>query len=79
MTTPKASKPRTKTQQLVAVLKWRSGRSLDELSEKFGWQSHTTRAAMTRLRQAGHQIEKIASKDGKPTRYRIPSDASAEA
>ncbi len=78
MTPAKTDKPKTKLEQLCAALRWKSGRTLGELSEKFGWQPHTTRAALTRLRQAGHSIDKISSRDGKPTRYRISAQDGAE-
>tara|TARA_B100000678_G_scaffold291620_1_gene309907 strand:- start:5529 stop:5768 length:240 start_codon:yes stop_codon:yes gene_type:complete len=78
MTQAKTDKPKTKLEQLCAALRWKSGRTLAELSEKFGWQPHTTRAALTRLRQAGHSIDRIPPKDGKLTRYRISADEGAE-
>ena len=42
--------------------------SLLELTELTGWQPHSVRAALTRLRQRGHTIERSESK---PTRYRL--------
>ena len=78
MTPTKTDNPKTKLEQLAAALKWKSGRTLGELSEKFAWQPYTTRAALTRLRQAGHSIDKISSRDGKPTRYRISAQDGAE-
>lgn len=62
----------TKLDQLVSALKWKSGRSVDELAKRFGWKVHSIRAAMTRLRQSGYEIKKLQPKErGNPARYRI--------
>ena len=42
--------------------------SLLELTELNGWQPHSVRAALTRLRQRGHTIERTQTK---PSRYRL--------
>ena len=44
--------------------------SLTELTELTGWQPHSVRAALTRLRQRGYTIERIQSKT-EPSRYRL--------
>lgn len=65
------TKPRkTKKAQLIQLLSAKTGANVETLSGKLGWQSHTTRAAITGLRKAGFEIltEKGA---GKPTTYRI--------
>ncbi|MDP9195621.1 MAG: DUF3489 domain-containing protein [Pseudomonadota bacterium] len=36
---------------------------MQDLVEALGWQPHTVRAALTRLRQSGHSIERSISKD----------------
>ena len=46
----------TKKAQLIALLSGAKSVSLDTLSSALGWQRHTTSAAMTRLKQAGHKI-----------------------
>lgn len=70
---------RTKTDELKAALKWKSGRSISDLSERIGWQSHTTRAALTRLWQAGLTLEKLPPGNGERcVRYRLVS-SEAEA
>jgi len=49
------------------------GRDIAALSAELGWQAHTTRAALSRLRKAGYAIEKLApGKHGGP-RYRLSS------
>ena len=46
----------TKKAQLIALRSGAKSVSLDALSSALGWQRHTTSAAMTRLKQAGHKI-----------------------
>ena len=66
----------TKSAQLIALLKTKTGADVAALSEKLGWQTHTVRAALTRLKQAGHVFEK--TKTGTPPRtfYRITGEAA---
>lgn len=47
------------------------GRTLKALSKSLGWQPHTVRAAMTRLRQRGYQIERVPSEGPKPSVFRL--------
>ncbi len=61
----------TKKQQLIRLLSKKAGADIATLSAKFGWQRHTTRAALSGLRKVGVALEKIEASDGKPTRYRI--------
>mgnify|MGYP000853105857 FL=1 len=49
--------------------------TLEELMEALGWQRHTTRAAITRLRQAGAQIE--SQRRNGTTTYRLREEAAA--
>ena len=48
---------RTKTAKLEALLSRARGATLLQLQEELGWQPHTVRAAVSRLRKAGHKIE----------------------
>ncbi len=71
--TPKARlKPprQTKAALLRELLARPAGASLDDLCKTTGWQRHTLRAALSRLRKAGHAVEHITEKSGRP-RYRI--------
>jgi hypothetical protein len=43
----------TKGGRLVRLLKASGGREIATLSRELGWQPHTTRAALARLRKAG--------------------------
>ena len=47
----------TKRDQLAALLLRDEGASLDQMIEATGWLPHTTRAALTGLRQSGYAID----------------------
>jgi predicted ArsR family transcriptional regulator len=70
-----AAKPKTKaskTDQLKSLLAKPYGMTVETLSTKLSWQTHTTRAALTRLKQAGVEVEKLDPADGsRQSRYRI--------
>ena len=61
----------TKGDRLIELLKARSGRDIAALSSELGWQAHSTRAALSRLRTAGYAIEKLPPLKHGGTRYRI--------
>ncbi|MBY9068249.1 DUF3489 domain-containing protein [Hyphomonas sp. WL0036] len=62
----------TKTDQLKSLLSKPEGMTVEALSAKLDWQTHTTRAALTRLKQAGISLEKLAPADGaRQSCYRI--------
>jgi hypothetical protein len=64
-------KPVTKRDQLIRLLQARGGHDIAALSSKLGWQPHTTRAALSRLRHAGYTIEKRTPLKCGGMRYRI--------
>ena len=64
-------KPGSKTFQLIRLLSGKTGADVLTISQKLGWQSHSTRAAITGLRKAGHPIDHVKGANGKPGRYRI--------
>jgi hypothetical protein len=71
-----AAAPRsgTKQAQLIALLSVPSGASIEVLTAALGWLPHTTRAALTGLRQKGYAIERekvVAEGEASTTRYRI--------
>ena len=66
-------RPQSKTAVIVELLRRTGGASLAELVAATGWQPHTTRAALTGLRQKGHTIAKD-SVEG-VTRYAITPPA----
>ena len=50
-----------------------AGATIDELAEETGWQSHTLRAAISRLRRKGYRIEHSANAGGSDKAYRLVS------
>ncbi len=70
---PTDRKRATKGGRLVKLLKSGSGRDIAALSVKLGWQPHSTRAALSRLRKAGYSLEKLPPLKHGGTRYRISS------
>jgi len=60
---PAPLRPAGKAAEVLALLSRAEGASLAELVAATGWQPHTTRAALTRLRQAGHSIRLAAEGD----------------
>nr|WP_321440522.1 DUF3489 domain-containing protein [uncultured Hyphomonas sp.] len=70
--TPKPKTKASKTDQLKSLLAKSDGMTAEALSTKLGWQTHTTRAALTRLKQSGIEVEKLEPADGsRQSRYRI--------
>ncbi len=67
----KSSKPKTKKEALIQVLTRKSGADVATISDKLGWQTHTTRAALTGLRKAGYEVLGEKPYEGKPKPYRI--------
>ena len=74
----------TKKVQLIKLLGRKSGADIAALSDKLGWQQHTTRAALSGLRKAGYEVTHATSANGGPAKYRIlvasavADDAAAE-
>ena len=60
----------TKQALVLGLLQRKQGASLAELVAATGWLPHTTRAALTRLRQGGHDLQK-EKRDTGETAYRI--------
>ena len=59
----------TKSAAVIAMLGRPEGATLDEMIAATGWLPHTTRAALTGLKQKGHMI--VRDKRGEVTCYRI--------
>ena len=58
---PQASnKPaaQSKIGEVIRLLKREAGATLDQMVEATGWQSHTTRAALTGLKKNGYTVER---------------------
>lgn len=76
--TTKGTGRTTKKAQLIRMLQSKTGSGITAISAKLGWQSHTTRAALTGLRKAGYEIAATKLEDGKPTRYRITAEPESK-
>ena len=69
--TPAEDRPtETKQALVIRMLQRDGGASVAELAEAMSWLPHTTRAALTRLRQSGHELAKDKRDTGE-TAYRI--------
>src|SRR6476659_5484498 len=68
----------TKQALVLGLLQRKQGASLPELVAATGWLPHTTRAALTRLRQSGHDLQKEKRHTGE-TAYRIELARGARA
>ncbi len=68
----------TKQATLIALLSVDAGASVPALAETLAWQNHTVRAALTGLRQKGHELARTKDADG-TTVYRITGRAVADA
>ena len=70
------SKPRTKKDQLIRMLSRKSGVDVPTISERLGWQPHTTRAALSRLRTSGFELTSEKPGNGQSSRYRIAGNSA---
>ena len=76
---PAGAKGPSKKTQLIKLLSRKSGANAVEISAKFGWLPHTTRAALSGLRKAGYEITTVKTGKGKPARYQIIGLPQADA
>lgn len=63
----------SKKDQLIKLLGTKTGADIKTLSEKLGWQQHTTRAAMSGLRKAGYEVAGERPAKGGLSKFRILS------
>jgi cell division septation protein DedD len=67
-------KPPTKRKRLLRLISRKSGARLEDLMEQLGWQAHTVRSAISRLKPEDGTV--VSDKDGKGRlRYRLTSEA----
>ena len=71
---PERVRPSGKLGAILAAVAGPDGASLVELADAAGWQRHTTRAALTRLRQRGFDI-RLETTDGRKA-YRLVDQAA---
>ncbi len=77
--TAASPKPPTKKNQSIRLLSTRAGCDIPSISEALGWQTHSTRAALSGLRKSGYELVSEKAPKGGPARYRItgsPSEVS---
>jgi hypothetical protein len=65
----------TKRALVLDLLQSERGATIQDLVSATGWLAHTTRAALTRLRQAGHEIQRSEGDGGSVYRIAPPSRA----
>jgi hypothetical protein len=72
-TKPAAStKPGTKAQTLIALLKPKRGVTINEMMAATGWQAHSVRGFLAGSLKKQHGLEAMSEKrDGEPRRYRL--------
>ena len=61
--------PKPKTEMLRKLLARRTGATVVQIQKQLGWQPHTIRAALSRLRSSGVTVE--LDRSGRVARYRI--------
>lgn len=71
---PAETRAPTKQALIIGLLQRSEGAALADLVAATGWLPHTTRAALTRLRRAGHALDKSKDEEG-ATVYRIGAPA----
>lgn len=75
-----AVRPESKKARLIAMLRQPDGSTIAAISAALGWQAHTTRAAITGLRKAGHAVETAKPVDGSSGLiYRVASKPGEQA
>ena len=75
-----ATRPESKKARLIDMLRQPDGSTIAAISAALGWQAHTTRAAITGLRKAGHAVETAKPVDGSSGLiYRIASKTDEQA
>lgn len=79
MKTEAPARTESKKDRLISMLRRDGGTTIAEISASLGWQPHTTRAAITGLRKAGHEVDTAKPEDGGfGLIYRIALSASAD-
>ena len=75
---PRHTREGTKRALVIGLLSPEQGASLDDLTTVTGWLPHTTRAALTGLRQSGYAITRTRAEDNR-TVYRLAAAEPASA
>ena len=67
----------TKRAQIIAMLSREEGASLDDLMAATGWLPHTTRAALSGLRQKGYCLDRTQREAGLGLPHRAGAESAA--
>ncbi len=65
------SKPRTRKARLIRMLGRKTGADVPTISAMLGWLPHTTRAALSGLRNSGSELSVEKPGNGQSSCYRI--------
>lgn len=75
-----AANPESKKARLTGMLRQTDGSTIAAISAALRWEAHTTRAANTGLRKAGHAVETAKPADGSiGLIYRVASKTNEQA
>lgn len=69
----------TKAAQVLKLLARSRGATLADLTTATSWQPHTVRAHLTRLRKAGHTLERLERKTGPDAYHLVGKPAGPDA
>ena len=73
MSKSKLNPPKSGTKLAALLEALVKGETITQLTVDLGWKCHTVRAAVTRLRQRGYRVERIAGDVDQPSTYRLKS------
>ena len=66
------NKRQTKASKVEAMLRRKTGATLEQIGKATEWQSHTCRAFLSGLRKKGHDVRRDVNEKGKSV-YRVES------
>jgi DNA-binding MarR family transcriptional regulator len=69
----------TKAAQVLKLLARSRGATVADLTAATAWKPHTVRAHLTRLRKAGHTLERLERKSGPDAYHVVSKPAVADA
>ena len=73
-----STEPRGKLGAVLAAVRRAEGAAIDDLVAITGWQKHTVRACITRLRQTGFPISMACTANGKRYQAAVSAEAGSE-
>lgn len=73
------TRPKTKRVKLATLISRKSGASIEILQTQLGWQPHTIRAEISRLRKSGLTVTCTANAGRSVYKARQPAPVSSEA